>query len=268
MSDHDPEVTPEQEARLRRLLAGARHAEPVPDDVAARLDRVLEQLSAEERDPEAHRPVVALAARRRRRARGLLVAAAAVVVVGVGVGQVVTTGSGGDASETASTAESGALADELAGPEDAGGPEEADGLEDSAGASSDSSRSTESFGSGESDSAPYGALEPAPTYAKGSPRPPVRLTEQAFAKQALRFRTRPGVRSRPTSVVPGEALSRAETFVCDTADWGAGRLLAALYDGVPAVLAYRPVTGETQTADLLRCGTGEVLRSTVLPLGD
>lgn len=264
MSDHDPEVTPEQEARLRRLLAGARHAEPVPDDVAARLDRVLEQLSAEERDPEAHRPVVDLAARRRRRARRLLVAAAAVVVVGVGVGQVVPTGSGGDASDSASTAESAgsAVADELAGAEDT------DGLEDSAGASSDSSRSTESFGSSESDSSPFATLEPAPTYAKGSPRPPVRLTEQAFAKQALRFRTRPGVRSRPTSVVPGEALSRAETFVCDTADWGAGRLLAALYDGVPAVLAYRPVTGETQTADLLRCGTGEVLRSTVLPLGD
>lgn len=261
MSDHDPEVTPEQEARLRRLLAGARHAEPVPDDVAARLDRVLAQLSAEERDPEAHRPVVDLAARRRRRVRSLLVAAAAVVVVGVGVGQVVPTGSGGDASESASTAGS-------AGPEEADDLAGAEGTEESAGASSDLTRSTDSFGPSESDAAPFATLEPAPTYAKGSPRPPVRLTEEAFAKQALRFRTRPGVRSRPTSVVPGEALSRSETFVCDTADWGSGRLLAALYDGVPAVLAYRPVTGETQTADLLRCGTGEILRSTVLPLGD
>ena len=45
MPDHDPEVTPEQEARLRRLLSGARHAEPVPDDAAARHDRVHEQLA-------------------------------------------------------------------------------------------------------------------------------------------------------------------------------------------------------------------------------
>ena len=34
----DPELTPAQERRVRRLLADARHDEPVPDDVAARLD--------------------------------------------------------------------------------------------------------------------------------------------------------------------------------------------------------------------------------------
>ena len=67
-------------------------------------------------------------------------------------------------------------------------------------------------------------------------------------------------------MIPAEALSGAEGFVCETADWGQGKLLAALYDAVPTVLAYRPVAGATQTVDLLRCGTGEVLRSTVLPV--
>ncbi|WP_323792051.1 hypothetical protein [Nocardioides sp.] len=252
MPDHDPEVTPEQEARLRRLLSGARHAEPVPDDVAARLDRVLEQLAAEELDPAAHRTVVDLHARRRRRVTSLLVAAAAVVVVGVGLGQVLDLGSGSDSSEAASTAD---LAESA----------EADRSE---GSTSDFSRSEEGA-EADAGASQLSPVEPgASALEKGSPRPPVRLTEEAFAKQALRLRDRPGVRSLPMSVVPGEALSRSETFVCDTADWGAGRLLAALYDGVPAVLAYRPVTGETQTADLLRCGTGEILRSTVLPVGD
>ena len=51
MSDHDtgplPELTPEQESEVRRLLAEARHDEPVPADVAARLDDVLADLTRE-----------------------------------------------------------------------------------------------------------------------------------------------------------------------------------------------------------------------------
>jgi len=98
--------------------------------------------------------------------------------------------------------------------------------------------------------------------------PPVRLSESRFAKQAVRFRDRRGVESLARSVMPGEALSRSESFVCGAAAWGPGTLVAALYDGVPTVLAYRPLSGETQTVDLLRCGTGELLRSTVLPVED
>ena len=74
-----------EEDRIRRLLADARHDEPIPPDVAARLDGVLADLRAD-------RPVPATvtdlaAARRRRRVRTLLVAAAAVVVAGIGVDQ-------------------------------------------------------------------------------------------------------------------------------------------------------------------------------------
>jgi hypothetical protein len=263
MSDHDPEVTPEQEARLRRLLARARDVEPVPDDVAARLDRVLEQLAAEDHDPAvgAAHPVD-LAARRRQRVRTLLVAAAAVVVVGVGVGRLVGTSS--DDSTTTADATSSA---ESAGDESAALPEAAsqDRAEDSAGA--EESAPAESILPDSSDGS---ASElPGTLYtASPAPSPPVRLTEDGFAAQAERFRDRRGVRSTERSVVPGPSLSVAESFVCDTADWGPGRLLPALYDGVPAVLAYRAVAGPTQTVDLLRCGTGEVLRSIVLPVGD
>ena len=75
-------LTPEQET-VRRLLADARHAEPMPDDVVDRLDRVLAGLAAGSPDelepPPAAAAVVSLASRRRRRAATLLVAAAAVV---------------------------------------------------------------------------------------------------------------------------------------------------------------------------------------------
>jgi hypothetical protein len=93
-SDPLPELTPEQDATVRRLLAEARRDEPLPPEVGDRLDRVLADLSSS--SPERSGPVVDLAARRRRRnAGGLLVAAAAVIVGGFAVGQVV----GGESSD-------------------------------------------------------------------------------------------------------------------------------------------------------------------------
>ena len=79
-----PAESPEV-AGVRRLLAEARHEEPMPDDVAARMSRVLTGLGDETRaaatPPLA--PVVQISARRRRNAAALLVAAAAIVVGGV-----------------------------------------------------------------------------------------------------------------------------------------------------------------------------------------
>lgn len=94
----DPDLTPEQETRVRRLLTDARHAAPIPEDVVARLDRVLAQLAVDDTDDAGR--VVSLAARRRRRVGSLLVAAAAVVAVGIGLGQVVGGSNGG--ADTAS----------------------------------------------------------------------------------------------------------------------------------------------------------------------
>lgn len=262
MPDHDPDVSPEQDARLRRLLAGARHVEPLPTDLAARLDSVLAQLEAEERDPRAGRSLVDLAARRRRRVRILLVAAAATVVVSIGVGQVLPTGQ--DDASSADSSQDGGLAGRSAAESTAGS---------AGGSAGDTQLAPEDPlpGGAESYASEPSTLTTETTDSTLSnvpsrPHPPVRLSAETFAKQAARLRARPGLRSRDGSVVQGTDLSRAESFLCDTAEWGQGKLLAALYDDVPSVLAYRPVAGETQTVDLLRCGTGEVLRSTVLPV--
>jgi len=96
-------------AEVRRLLAGARHADPMPDDVAARMDDVLAGLRDTPQTSPATRPhpsdaeVVPIAAHRRRRAAGLLAAAAAIVVGGVVVAPHVHVHSGG--SSAATTAE-------------------------------------------------------------------------------------------------------------------------------------------------------------------
>lgn len=247
MSDRDPELTPEQEERLRRLLVDARHGDPIPVDVAARLDRVLDQLAGE--GPDAVEPadeVVDLAARRRRRVAGLLVAAAAVVVLGVGVGQAVR--SDDDSSGESSTA--GAADASIATPEDAPAP-------------SSTPKSNQDV---QPDDEPPGSAEIGPndgTVASMAPDGLVRLTEARFARQVVRYRDVPGYPSSDALQAGGKALAD-ESFLCEPADWGEGTLLPVLYDGLPAVLAYRPPAGTTQTVELLRCGTAEVLRSTVL----
>ena len=61
----DDELTPAEAERVRRLLAEARHTEPMPDDVAARLDRVIAGLAD---DPES-RPTPERGVRSRRTPR-------------------------------------------------------------------------------------------------------------------------------------------------------------------------------------------------------
>ena len=51
----DPDLTPAEE-QVRRLLADARHDEPMPDDVAERLDRVLADLHDEAPHAVPHPP--------------------------------------------------------------------------------------------------------------------------------------------------------------------------------------------------------------------
>ena len=92
------------------------------------------------------------------------------------------------------------------------------------------------------------------------------LTADGFATQAARLRDRAGVGVVGAPRGPGRGAEPRRGLRLRPRRLGRGRLLAALYDGVPAVLAYRALTGATQTVDLLRCGSGEVLRSTVLPV--
>ena len=90
-SCHESPLYPADDERIRRLLAEARHTEPMPEAVAARLDQVLADLVADRAEREPPEPAAApvdLAARPARTAANLLVAAAAVVPVGFGITQV------------------------------------------------------------------------------------------------------------------------------------------------------------------------------------
>ncbi|WP_134765818.1 hypothetical protein [Nocardioides sp. 1609] len=246
MSDEQPEATPEQQAQVRRLLAEARHTEPLPPEVAQRLDGVLAQLVSEgpraidPPPPSRPAPVDELGARRRRRVTGLLAAAAAVVVVGVGIGQV-TDLSGGGSDDSGGDASSGGSMSDYADAEDAPG------------------RQSEA-----PEAAPSEATSDPGAPPSTSARPPT-VSVDAFATDAARLRGRAVVRADAGTVVTGADLSADAMFLCDATPTGPGLLLGVEYEDRPAVLAYRPARGDTQPVELLRCGTGDVLRSTVLP---
>jgi hypothetical protein len=254
----DPEPSPHDE-QVRRLLADARHDAPLPPDVAARLDDVLADLTAE-RDaapvappplgppPPPHlppsvppsgpssAPVVDLGARRRRRqGAALLLAAAAVVAIGVGVGSMVDDQSGGTA-DSASSGESQERLDsdsaDRAQPDDGGGA-----------------------------AAPSELPAVPPESGALMRMRPVLVSSDTFAADAERYRAL--TQDRPTES-GGQSESDGD-FACASVDLGAGVKIPALYDGMEAVLVYRPPTDDAQVVDLLQCGTADVLRTTTLP---
>ena len=229
MSDqHDgplSELTSEQEEAVRRLLAEARHEDPLPAAVADRLDRVLADLSS----PSARAaPVVDLAARRRRRNAGrLLVAAAAVIVGGVAVGQMI-------------------------------GVSNPDSDDDSAGSSVERDTSSGGDGGGMS------ADQPVPEAAKSEPLRLTSQNLQHEVQRQLRRGTvadiEPGANAQ--SQADGGELACASA---PPPAYGLGEFFAAIYDGTPAVLALRPPVGGTQEAQVLECGTGTPLQSVTVP---
>lgn len=261
MSDKEPNLTAAQDQEVRRLLADARHDEPIPEDVAARLDRVLAQLAAGDHDHDPGR-VIELTSQRRRRAASLLVAAAAIVAIGVGLSHVVGTGTNNSGADSAqSDTQSGV------DPEDA--PKEL-------GAQSERPEA-------DSQSPAEGAF----SYMLDAASNPIRIRAEHFATDVERARraafvrgayasaAEPGSQSAPSddetdgmtggsgSGVP--APESATWFECTPADFGKGRLIPVLYDDEPAVLALRKPVGDTQVVELLQCGSGEILRSITLP---
>lgn len=234
MSD-DHELSPEQE-RVRRLLAQARVEDPMPDDVAERLDRVLARLADEEGESPA--TVVDLAHRRRRKAATLLVAAAAVVALGVGVGNLVPgAGLSGDDSGSAADTAMGDLERNAAGADE-------DGIV----------------------LAPEGAFS---TYSADGATPRVRpnfFAEDVAGLRLVSAEDAPDTESAPPNASGLTSGAQTADFICDPAPWGEGELLAVRYAGVPAVLAFRPPAGDTQVVDLLECGTAAILRSVTLPV--
>jgi hypothetical protein len=230
MTRSDDPLTPAEE-EVRRLLAEARHTGPTPPEVVARLDTVLEDLTQESSGTA---PVVELA-RRRRRVGALLVAAAAVVAVGVGVGQVVTGQSGGEASQAGDAGTvAGAAEREAAQPEAqpngsqsnaAGKPVEVSPLEDSVTLSS--------------------------------------VRPNHFADDLTAARRAP--REQGSFSSKADSADAAAGALCSADAWGTGRFVPVRYGKTPAVLVFRRPVGDTQVVDLFLCGSKEPVRSVTLP---
>lgn len=226
------DLTPEQDA-VRRLLAEARHDEPAPTEVVARLDDALASLVAERgvgplihADP-APAPVIDLGARRRRRAGIGLLAAAAVVVGGVALGQGLPSG-GNDAGS--------ASAGDTATSQEQAPSDQRDG---------DSSGGAESQ-----------ELVPQPKQATSVPT--LSTSDDRLAQELRRLEPRTGARRSPLTLDAPDAFCMLGI--------GPGRRLAAEIDGRPGVVVYRPRSGDAQQVALYICGDGEAVRTLFLPL--
>lgn len=255
--DHDPDLTPAEE--VRRLLADARHTEPMPADVAARLDGVLAGLAADDgagppraSDGSAARAADLAAARRRRTVRNLLVAAAAVVAIGVGINEADLTVSGG--------------AEDAMSSDTSGGGDAAPGAAPGA----------ESQREGAADAVPNTSSADKPRRAEldsglaGYAVRPVRLSAERFGTQVRRLRVE--TKELALNDMSGQAatdglfsLDRALRPGCSTRGWGAGLLVPVRYDGGLGALVFRRALGETQVVDLFLCGSDEPARSITLP---
>jgi len=241
----DDELTPQQTERVRRLLAESRHTEPIPDDVAARIDRALADAAAAPTGPAA--PVVPLA-QRRRRAGQLLLAAAAVVVGGVAVGQDVGDNSASDeTAATDSSASSEAEGDELPVPDRDGHP-------------------TDRKGALQSEDAPVpGAVADSQmTVSKLAAR---EIRSDRFAGDAERLRTLATARRAApyAGSAPPPAADLARGDGCGPGVWGGGRYVRVVFDQEAGWLVYRPPRGGTQVVDLFLCGEDAPERSATLP---
>jgi hypothetical protein len=225
-------LTPEQE-EVRRLLAEARHVDPMPDDVVDRLDQVLAGLATESGDNRVAAPaasVVSLASRRRHRAETALVAAAAVVAVGIGLGQVIGDGVGGGGGADSTAASSA---------------QERESSADRDGAGLDA----------RADSEYLVVTEPLPV------RP------EHFSSDVRRIRG--GLRSLVTDQTskspPALSSSPSEDYACAAASSGPGALVPVRYGSRRGVLLFEPVRGDSQVVELFACGNAEALRSVTLP---
>jgi hypothetical protein len=225
---------PEAEA-VRRLLAQARHTEPMPAEVADRMDSVLAGLAHGADDPttpvEQVATVVPLAGHRRRRAAGLLGAAAAIVVGGVTVAQHL--------------------------------PSSGSGASPSSAAGQDSSSEFDR-GSG-STKAPHAEVaSPAPQDLAGGTATVrhgrVVVRPQHFTADAL------AARRLVTAASPGRAtmdLARLPAGCVRVP--GDSTVVRATYERAPAALVFHRPASSSQVVDLFVCGSHRPVRSATLP---
>lgn len=242
-------ASPEDETRIRALLSDARETAPMPAAVVARLDDALAGLAAERQVDEAQlteatgygASVHPITRSRRHRVAALLGAAAAVAVLGLGVGAV--------------------LERDPEGANDAGSAEsQVDRGDDDAAADAPSAAATSDdalSGNGPNESPEMGRElvgdRAYPVHSRHLTRDLARIQTAVLADTAVADYQK-GLIHAPKS------------FACQSASWGRGILVGVRYDGDPAYVAFREPMGDSQVVEVLQCGTGDVLRSTTLPV--
>ncbi len=236
--DEEPEelapLTPDEDALVARMLAGAAGPEPMPAEVSERLSDLIDGLAAERSPVAADSDVVVLQAERRRRGPRLLLAAAAVLVVGYGV---------------ASVAQDGSLSGSDSGSADS-----------AAAGSAESGQS----GASQTDGLDKARLGPGPR-ANGMDSmaglvPTVRLHADRLddgVRRALRVLATYSATDR---AMLGDAGARR----CEAPELGRSeRSLPARYDGSRAVLVIRPAGDGLVEATVLSCDGAELDATTV-----
>jgi hypothetical protein len=224
-------------AEVRRLLADARHDEPMPDDVVTRMNHVIAGLrdapngAAEPTvtPAEGADNVVPLAAHRRRRAAGMLVAAAAIVVGGVVLAQHHPSTT---SSETAGSAAAQDDGEPSRSPGKSAGPRSQAGKDLARGR--------------------FNSTSPVSSDGRLLIRPR-RFSEDALVGRRLLRRSVP------------DALSPLEFLSCAKVPADDGVVVPATYQRAPAALVYRPASGGSQVVDLYVCGNGRPVRTVTLP---
>jgi hypothetical protein len=244
VTDETGTTRPDPDDDVRRLLADARHTEPMPADVTARMDEVLADLAqgapavtdpsdagpVPDRPPAPVHPVVAsLDRQRRRRAAGMLVAAAAIVVGGVVVAQHLPA----PGSSSASSAE------------DRAGAAVGDTGGDSSGEPTGPEADTSTLAGGRA-TVQDGRLVVRPRH----------FPSDAVAARHLLDRV-------PSATSAYRMLSRVDaTCVIPRTQ---GKHVNATYRRAPAVLVFHPQVSGSQVVDLYVCGSRRPVRSATLP---
>lgn len=240
----DP-ASPEDEARIRALLSGARETGPMPDAVVGRLDDALVGLAAERItvDPVPADNVIPITRTRRHRVLAVLGVAAAIAVIGgLGFGAFQDTSSDdslGQAGDAGSVVERG---------------------DDSDAANDAPPADREEVAGGETEP----TINPEESYIQGD-RPYV-VRPRFLTRDLARIQ---GLVLAVDAADYAEGLVYApQGFPCRLATAGRGVLVGVRYDGGPAFVRFLPPMGDSQVVEVVQCRTGDLLRSTTLPADD
>lgn len=254
-------------AWVRELLAESRVTEPVPADVAARLDATLASLQAERAsDPAATAaPAPAVVVPLRRRIGPLLAAAAAVVVVvtgGVGIAQLARDGSGG--SDSAVSADAGASAGARTVPP--GADQLGSALPDLKERSTGLPGLTTTTFAQDAARVMVTLTDPDAVTAGGAV-PDATGSPEGGSTDAPEAYEAPLAEAPPVTASPGRASTpdTADSVACAGPEAADAVIVPATLDGAPVALVFRPPTAAAQRVEAWSCDGATLLASASVP---